>query len=75
MKMFTLTKDSLPTESGYYVVILDYGPIKTLLYSAKHRAFNVGDTNSTKEKEWFEITVKAWCKLEDFMKEIGYEED
>lgn len=73
MKLFTLTGDKLPTESGCYVVITEYNEIRTLSYSSRYNLFNVCDFNSEYEANVFAITTMAWCKLEDFMKEIGYE--
>ena len=73
MKLFTLTSDKLPTESGDYVVITLRKRIETYPYSGKHNLFNVYDSNSEKEANNYAIPVIAWCPLEDFMKEIGYE--
>lgn len=73
MKLFTLTSDKLPTESGYYVVITKCNWIETYLYSNKYSVFNVHDSNSEDEANKYAIPVIAWCPLEDFMKEIGYE--
>lgn len=74
MKLFTLTKDKLPTKSGDYVVITVRNQIDTYPYSDKYNVFNAYDSNSEKEANNYAIPVIAWCPLEDFMKEIGYEE-
>lgn len=73
MKLFTLTSDKLPTESGDYVVITLHKRIETYPYSGKHNVFNAHDSNSEKAANKYAIPVIAWCPLEDFMKEIGYE--
>jgi hypothetical protein len=73
MKLFTLTSDKLPTESGYYVVITENNKIETFSYSSRYNMFNAYDSNSEDDVNKFAIRVIAWCKIEDFMKEIGYE--
>lgn len=73
MELFTLTSDELPTESGVYVVITNYNLIDTYAYSSKYRVFNANDSNSENEANTYAIPVIAWCSLETFMKEIGYE--
>ena len=73
MKLFTLTTDKLPTESGYYVVITKCNEIDTLPYSSRYNAFNAYDSNSEDVANVYAIPVIAWCSLETFMKEIGYE--
>lgn len=73
MKLFTLTSDKLPTESGDYVVITLRKRIETYPYSDKYSVFNVYDSNSADDVNKFALPVIAWCPLEDFMKEIGYE--
>lgn len=73
MKLFTLTSDKLPTESGYYVVITERNRVKTYPYSSKYNVFNAYDSNSGDDANKYAITVIAWCRLRDFMKEIGYE--
>lgn len=73
MKLFTLTNEKLPTESGYYVVITLNNRIDTYPYSGKYNVFNVWDSNSADEANHYAIPVIAWCPLEGFMKEIGYE--
>lgn len=73
MKLFTLTSDKLPTESGNYVVITLHNWIETYPYSGKHNVFNACDSDSEEAANNYAIPVIAWCPLEDFMKEIGYE--
>lgn len=73
MKLFTLTSDKLPAESGYYVVITKYNEINTLSYSSRYNAFNAYDSNSEDVANKYAIPVIAWYPLNDFMKEIGYE--
>ena len=73
MKLFTLTSDKLPTESGDYVVITVRNQVGTYPYSDKYSVFNAYDSNSEKEANNYAIPVIAWCPLKDFMKEIGYE--
>lgn len=74
MKLFTLTRDELPTESGVYAVITKNNLIDTYAYSSKYSVFNAYDSNSENEANKYAIPVIAWCPLEDFMEEIGYEE-
>lgn len=71
MRLFTLTSDKLPTESGYYVVITEYNRVATYPYSSKYNAFNAYDSNSEDEANKYAITAIAWCPLETFMEEIG----
>lgn len=73
MKLFTLTSDKLPTESGDYVVITLSKRIETYPYSGKYSVFNVYDSNSADDVNEFALPVIAWCPLEDFMKKINYE--
>lgn len=73
MKLFTLTSDKLPTESGDYVIITEHKGIETYSYSGKHNVFNACDSDSEEAANNYAIPVIAWCPLEDFMKEIGYE--
>ena len=73
MKILTLTSDKLPTESGDYLIITEHNEIRTLSYSSRYNLFNVCDFYSEKAANEYAIPVIAWCPLEDFMKEIGYE--
>ena len=73
MKLFTLTSDKLPTESGDYVVITLHKRIYTCPYSGKHNVFNACDSDSEEAANDYAIPVIAWCPWEDFMKEIGCE--
>ena len=71
MEFIKVTTD-LPRVSCKVVVIKENGFITDLPYSAVHQKFNVHDGDSNEFAEKYEIKVKAWKYLDEFMQEVTY---
>lgn len=59
-----------PTESGYYVTIMEYGSVMTIPYSAKYDVWNAYDEQTKESAKEYEIKadlIKQFCELQEFL--------